>query len=230
MFYINVISKPKVSIITIVLNGAKTIEDTINSVIGQTADNIEYIIIDGGSTDGTTDIVKKYANHIDVFVSEPDTGIGNAFNKGILAASGEIIGIINADDWYEETAVAEVINVYGKYPYYDIYYGNCNIITTAGTSNIKGSDNGHLLLLNGMSITHPSTFVKRNAYLKYGLFSEEYRIAMDYEWLLRAYVNGAIFKHVGALLAHHRPGGISQVNYDESHAECLNARKIYTGK
>lgn len=230
MYHINVISKPKVSIITIVLNGAKTIEDTINSVIGQTVDNIEYIIIDGGSTDGTIDIVKKYAKHVDVFVSEPDTGIGNAFNKGVLAASGEIIGIINADDWYEENAVAEVINTYGKYPYYDVYYGSCNIISSNGASIIKGSENSHLLLLNGMSITHPPTFVKRDAYFKYGLFNENYRIAMDYEWLLRAYINGAIFKSVGALLANHRPGGISQVNYDEGYAECLKARKEYTGK
>ncbi|NQX40828.1 Glycosyl transferase family 2 [Pedobacter steynii] len=230
MFHINVISKPKISIITIVLNGAKTIEQTINSVIGQTAGDIEYIIIDGGSTDETIEIIKKYAKHIDVFVSEPDTGIGNAFNKGVLAASGEIIGIINADDWYEETAVADVIDIYGKYPYYDVYYGKCNFITLVGTPNIKGSENGHLLLLDSMNMAHPSTFVKRDAYLKYGLFNEDYRIAMDYEWLLRAYVNGAIFRSVDALLAHHRPGGISQVNYDEAYAECSRARNIFLNK
>lgn len=91
----------KISIVTVSYNAAKTIEQTIKSVINQTYSNIEYIVIDGGSTDGTVDIIRKYEDRIAYWVSEPDGGIFDAMNKGIKVATGEVVGIINSDDWYE---------------------------------------------------------------------------------------------------------------------------------
>ena len=91
----------KISIITVCLNSKRTIEQTIQSVIGQAHDNCEYIVIDGGSTDGTLEILKKYDGSISTIISEPDEGIYDAMNKGIALATGDIIGILNSDDWYE---------------------------------------------------------------------------------------------------------------------------------
>jgi glycosyltransferase involved in cell wall biosynthesis len=110
-------SFPLISIVTVVYNGAATIEQTIRSVVEQSYPNKEYIIIDGGSTDGTLDIIKKYTHQIDYFKSEADEGIFDAMNKGIKIAKGEIIGIINADDWYEKdifSTVAEICQNSGK--------------------------------------------------------------------------------------------------------------------
>src|SRR5687768_15692501 len=98
---------PLVSIITIVFNGQKSIERAINSVLGQTYPNIEYIIIDGGSTDGTIDIIKKYQHKIAFWKSEPDNGIADAFNKGLSCAKGNIIGFVNADDWYNPDTISK---------------------------------------------------------------------------------------------------------------------------
>src|SRR5258705_5340519 len=100
---------PLVSIITIVYNGEKYIEDSIRSVINQSYKNIEYIIIDGGSSDNTVSIIKKYEKQIAFWISEKDKGISDAFNKGIAKATGEIIGILNSDDWYERDTVAKAV-------------------------------------------------------------------------------------------------------------------------
>lgn len=105
-------SEPLVSIITVVFNGEKYLEQTILSVLNQTYSNIEYIIIDGGSSDATLDIINKYTDKIDYWVSEPDSGIYDAMNKGISLATGQLIGIINSDDWYELDAVEEIVRAY----------------------------------------------------------------------------------------------------------------------
>ena len=108
----NSYSSPLVSIITVVFNGERFIEKTINSVISQTYKNIEYIIIDGGSTDKTLDIIRQYEDRIDYWISEPDNGIYNAMNKGIKLSRGKLIGLINSDDWYMENAVETVVARY----------------------------------------------------------------------------------------------------------------------
>lgn len=102
----------KVSIITVVYNGVKNIEQTIKSVLHQTYSNIEYIVIDGGSTDGSLDIIKKYSDSISYWVSEADKGIYDAMNKGISKATGDLIGIINSDDWYEPDAIMNMVTAY----------------------------------------------------------------------------------------------------------------------
>lgn len=100
----------KVSIITVVYNGAKTIEQTIQSVLNQTYENIEYIVIDGASNDGTQALVEKYVDNISYYISEKDNGLYYAMNKGIRKATGDIIGIINSDDWYGENAIKDIVD------------------------------------------------------------------------------------------------------------------------
>ena len=112
---------PLVSIITIVFNGEKHLQQTIESVLGQTYPKIEYIIIDGGSKDNSISIIEKYSSRLAYWISEPDKGISDAFNKGISKANGEIIGLINADDWYEKDAVEKIVAAITKH---DFAYGN----------------------------------------------------------------------------------------------------------
>lgn len=122
----------KVSIITVVYNGAGTIEQTIKSVLGQTYKNIEYIIIDGASTDGTQQIVEKYVDKIAYYVSEKDEGLYYAMNKGIGKATGEIIGIINSDDWYDINAVKNIVGLFSKKDA-EVVYGNTIVVAEDGT-------------------------------------------------------------------------------------------------
>src|SRR4051794_14825027 len=114
-----------VSIITIVYNSDKTLEDTIKSVLQQSYPHIEYILIDGGSTDQSLSIIKRYDKFVK-WISEPDKGISDAFNKGIKMSTGELIGIINADDWYEDGAIETIVKHLEKNC--DVYCGNINLI------------------------------------------------------------------------------------------------------
>ena len=114
---------PKISVITVVLNNKSTIEETIKSVLNQKYPNLEYIIIDGGSTDGTLDIINKYNEQIDYLKSEKDLGIYDAFNKGLKIASGDLIGFINSDDIYTENCFKILKEYYFKYPNKDFFFG-----------------------------------------------------------------------------------------------------------
>ena len=120
--------KPLVSIITASLNSERTIEQTIQSVLNQTYKNIQYIIIDGLSTDRTNDIVAKYRKEIDIHISEKDNGLYHAFNKGISLAKGEIIGILNSDDFYDTNSINKVVSAYEIYGDKRIYFGNEGLI------------------------------------------------------------------------------------------------------
>lgn len=200
----------KISIITITYNSEKTLEDTIKSIISQKYDNLEYIIIDGGSKDKTLEIVERYKEYISYFKSEPDKGICDAFNKGILAATGDVIGIINSDDMLCQNALQFVAKSYSED--IDVYYG-------------KGKrlyDDGHMddylpkklsYLKYGMALVHPSTFVTRIAYEKYGMFDLKYRACMDRELFLRIKSNGGRFKYIDEYLSVYRMGGFSDENY-----------------
>lgn len=202
----------KISIITITYNSEKTVEDTIKSVISQGYDDCEYIIIDGGSTDSTIEIVKKYKDKIAYFVSEPDRGICDAFNKGIAVATGEIIGIINSDDMLYPGALNNVAQAYRQGV--DIIYGKGKRLYL----------NGHMedylpkdlsFFKYGMALVHPSTFVTKSAYMKYGAFNLRYKGCMDRELLLRMKTQGAKFTYVDAYLSIYRMGGFSDNNYQK---------------
>lgn len=197
--------EPLVSIITVCLNSAKTIEQTIQSVVNQTYPNIEYIIIDGESTDRTLEIINKYRDKISKLVSEKDEGIYDAMNKGLTFATGNIIGIINSDDWYELDAVESVVNVFLKDSYTHVFYGNINVydddnfLRTRFPSPLRE-------LRTGMPIPHPSVFIIGKVYKAYG-FNTKYKIAADRDLLLRLYSQNYIFKYINKNIANFRVGG-----------------------
>ena len=215
---------PKVSIITVVYNGVTHLEQTINSVINQTYNNIEYIIIDGGSTDGTVELIKKYDKHIDYWVSEKDSGIYDAMNKGIAEATGEIVGLINADDWYETDAVAQVIETFVN-SNADVVHGSMNIVKENGNSFMKKAELDLSHLKKGMLLNHPTTFIKRGVYESYGSFNTQYKIAADWELVLRLWLEGLSFIAIESALANFRMGGVSSAHLKDSLLEKHQVRK-----
>lgn len=197
---------PKISIITITYNSEITLEETIKSVISQEYDNLEYLIIDGGSKDRTLDIINRYRDKIAVVVSEPDNGISDAFNKGIKHATGEIIGIINSDDLLMPGALSAVADYYD--PIVDVYSGNVvfwNEKTGKEFSTIPEISFEKLKLQYG--VAHPARFIRKSAYEKYGLYGVEFRYNMDIDLLCRFYKKGAKFIHIDKNLAKFRMGG-----------------------
>jgi len=204
----------KVSIITAVLNGAKTIEYCIQSVLMQTYPHIEHIIIDGGSTDGTVEIIKKYEDKIAYWVSEPDNGYYDAINKGIKAACGDIIGILNSDDFYANDKVIEkVVDVFRKNNV-DSCYGDLQYVDKRDPDKVirywKSSPYRNGLFKKGWMIPHPTFFVKRKVYEKYGLFNSDLKIAADYELMLRFLEKNKISTYyIPEVLVKMRLGGAS---------------------
>lgn len=180
---------PKVSIITAVLNGADTIADTIESVIQQQSANIEYIVIDGKSSDGTIPIMRRYGNKIDILVSEPDRGVYDAMNKGIKRATGDIIAILNSDDVYaDSTVVGQMVN-FMKKNQVDAAYGNLVYVDRDDTKRIKRFWNpGEYkkgAFLKGWTIPHPTFFCRREIFEKFGLYNTKFQIAADFELMMR---------------------------------------------
>jgi len=199
---------PLVSVITIVYNGEKHIEHTIRSVIGQTYRPIEYIVIDGGSRDNTLSILERYRDSIAVLVSEKDRGISDAFNKGLQRATGELIGILNADDWYEPDAVARAVEAIRDC---DIVYGDLRLWKDGKTDFILKGD--HHRLKNEMTINHPTIFVRKKCYEQFGVFDMEYKCAMDYDLMLRFLVGGSRFCYIPAVLTNMRWEGLSDTRW-----------------
>lgn len=197
--------QPLVSVITVVRNGKKHIEKTIESVIGQSYPNVEYIVVDGNSTDGTQDILKNYESKIDYWISEPDGGIYFAMNKGIGLAKGSIIGILNADDYYYPDAVKQVVEA-DKKAKAGVYHGDLVLLEASGEKRCKPDIN---LMDEKPAIFHPTCFVKKEVYEKIGLFDTQFRISSDYELLLRCIRKGVAFKYIPEALTAFRPGGMS---------------------
>lgn len=197
----------KVSIITVVLNGIKTIERTIRSIIEQDYSEIEYIIIDGGSTDGTLDIIKKYENQIAYWISEPDKGIYNAMNKALQYATGEYINFINSDDWLEKNAVKKVME-YARITHPDVLYGDYYRVSENGLKILQTARPLEYIYV-GIPFCHQSTFVHKNNKLE---FDEEYRIAADYKMLLELYVRNKRFQYVPHPISNFSSGGMADKN------------------
>lgn len=200
----------KVSIITVSYNAEQTIEQTIKSVISQTYKNIEYIIIDGASTDLTCQIISKYQPYINTIISEKDEGLYYAMNKGIGCAKGDIIGILNSDDTYVKDAVSKVVEYYQKTDA-DVIYGNALWVEKEKELGIYKCDNIEDLWYR-MAIPHPAAFVKAEVYKKYGVFNTKYKIAADYELMLRFFCKGLHFGHLDNVITYFRRGGTSYQN------------------
>lgn len=177
----------RISIITPVLNSADTIEDCIKSVFSQTYKNIEHIIIDGGSMDGTLDIINKYRPA--KFISESDHGIYDAMNKGLELATGDVVGTLNADDFYaDEMVIERVVNVFKRHNV-DSCYGDLVYVDRHNTDKVirywRSSPFKQGFFKYGWHPPHPTFFVKRCVYERYGRFNIGFRIASDYELMLR---------------------------------------------
>jgi len=214
----NIISElPLITVITVVYNGAKYLEETIQSVINQTYPNVEYIIIDGGSRDGTIDIIRKYEDYVDYWVSEPDKGIYDAMNKGITLSTGELLGIINADDWYEANIFEVIIEKYKKSYKEAILHGDINIIKDENLFYVSKPKKNLSILKKGMIINHPSVFIPFKIYKKVGFFSIEYKIASDWDFMLRCYMHNINFFYLNIVISNFRLGGVSFA-FDRNHA------------
>ena len=204
----------KVSIITVVYNGAATIEDCIESISGQTYPDMEHIIIDGGSTDGTQEIIKKYERHIAGWISGPDNGIYDAMNKGIAMATGYIIGILNSDDIYADNhVIADVIKAFAENKteacYSDLMYVDRNN-TDRVVRYWKSGDFYKERFRRGWMPPHPTFFVKKNVYERYGLFNLAFPLAADYELMLRfLYKYEVSTAYIPRVLVKMRAGGTS---------------------
>lgn len=211
-------SELKVSIITVVKNNSKTIEDTIRSVASQDYHDIEHIIIDGVSTDGTLDKIHKHKHRLAQFVSEPDQGIYDAMNKGISFATGELIGFLNGDDIYAgPEVVSDVVEAF-HHQDTDSVFGDQVFVDILNSSKIiRYYSSGYFTpkrIANGWMPAHQTIFFKKTVYEKYGKFKIDYQIAADFEFIARVYAKAGIsYYYLPRVMVKMRKGGVSTKNW-----------------
>lgn len=208
----------KVSIITVCYNSSETIESTIQSVISQNYTNIEYIIVDGQSTDDTLKIVERHKNKISRVVSEKDKGIYDAINKGIVLATGDIVAILHADDFYTNENVISSIAYEFNQKNVDAVYGDLQYVDRVNTNIVKRnwiSGAYHKPnFLKGWMPPHPSFFARKRCYEKFGNFNTTLKSAADYELMLRfLYKNNCSVAYIPQVLVKMRVGGKSNVSF-----------------
>ena len=206
----------KISLITVTRNAERTLTRCIESVIAQNYNNIEYIVIDGASTDNTIQIASQYKKHIDVLVSEPDKGIYDAMNKGILLATGDVIGILNADDFFANNDVLICVAAAFAHQDTDILYGNLNYINPKGTIIRNWVSGGYKYgMFNwGWMPPHPTFYCKRSLFDRLGVYDLQYGTAADYELMLRfIHLNKANVYYLNKTMVKMVIGGISNKNY-----------------
>lgn len=229
---IDIITLMRVSIITVTFNSAKTLEDTILSVMHQDYDEIEHIIVDGGSVDGTLDIIRKYEDQISCFISEPDKGIYDAMNKGIALASGDIIGTLNSDDVYAgDTVISDVTEILKVNSEVDILYADLWFVKNNDITKIvrrfRSSQFHPSLLTYGIAPAHPTMFVKRRIFEKFGLYKTDYKISADFEFIARIfYQTNVNYYYYPKVIIKMRMGGISTKGWQSlilSNREMLKA-------
>lgn len=187
----------KVSVITACYNAENQIEETLRSVIKQTYSDIEYIIVDGASTDNTLEIIKKYGEKVSKIISEKDNGIYNAMNKGIKAASGDLIFFLNADDVFINEIVVEKFSEEAEKTAKTLLLGDILMLNryTGEYYYEKQYFIDKMQLLNS-TVFHPATFFKREVFEKYGIYNENNRVVSDYEWYVKYFINGGDYKYV----------------------------------
>ncbi len=205
---------PKISIITIVYNGASSIEKTVKSIASQTYSNVEFIIVDGGSDDGTVDIIKRYVGSVTKWISEPDDGIYDAMNKGINLSTGDYLWFINSgDEAYSPDTLERIFNVSCS-PFHDVYYGNTVMIDSEGNEIGDRRLTPPALLSwrdfrNGMLVSHQSIIVSKRVA---PMYDTRYRFSADFEWCLLAMKNADKVVNTHQVLSRFLDGGITKQN------------------
>ncbi len=233
-------NKPKISIITICYNAEKTIADTVKSVVEQTYPNLEYIIIDGGSKDNTLKAIEPFKSKISTLISEPDKGLYDALNKGLKLATGNIIGILHADDFYANNDVlANIEQLFNKDKTIDCVSSSVNIYKNNNFTKIYRRYKATAFKLwqfrLGMQPPHPSFFFKKEVLQKVGLFNAQYKISGDFDWLLRTIkIEKMNVFYTNYVSVHMRHGGISSSGFksmllmNKEDLKALKAQNIYS--
>lgn len=222
------VNKPLISIVTVCFNSAKTIRCTIESVLNQTYTNIEYLIIDGKSTDNTLDIIKEYEvkfaekGIVYRYISEPDGGIYDAINKGIKMATGEWVGIINSDDWYELDICCTINNIVDSND--EIIGGLVRFWNGEELYTIRQNS---FNLIFDETLMHPGVFVKKNIYDLIGVFDTKYKIAADYDFFIRSKLFKCRYKLIDNVAANFSMGGISSSNQYGTYREIFELKLKY---
>lgn len=207
----------RISIITATYNSASTIRDTLESVNAQTYPDIEHIIVDGASKDSTLDLVKKYGKRVSLIISEPDKGIYDAMNKGIKAATGDVIGILNSDDFFTSDDVISAIVFAFENNDIDAVYGDVHYVNPENLNKCVRYYSSAVfkpsLFKFGLMPAHPSFYVKRSCYEKYGVYSLDYQIASDFDLLIRfLYTHKIKYRYLKKDFVTMRTGGESTKN------------------
>jgi glycosyltransferase involved in cell wall biosynthesis len=212
----------KISIVTVCLNSAATIRDTLESVLAQDHAEREHIVVDGGSTDGTLGILGEYAGRIDRVIGGPDRGIYDALNKGIAAATGDAVGILHADDVYESAAVlSTVARAFGTAPEADIVFGDLVFVRPDDLHRVvrryASKSFRPWKLRFGWMPPHPASFIRRSAYARIGPYATDLRIASDYEMFVKAFlVHRLAYRRIDQVLVRMRHGGLSTSGWTAS--------------
>jgi len=205
----------KISIITVCYNSDRTIRETIESVLSQSYRDVEYIIVDGASTDGTLSVIDEFSAKIDKVISEPDSGIYDAMNKGLAQATGEVVGILNSDDVFNDCEVIEdVAGAFRRGEDLDMVFGDVLFVQSDDLSKAiryySCRNFRPWKLRFGWMPPHPGAFIRRSLYQRYGLYRQDYEIAADYEMFVRWFKARQVrFATVDRVLVRMRTGGVS---------------------
>lgn len=204
----------KFSIITVCYNSESTIRDTIESVFSQNYSNIEYLIIDGYSTDGTMSIVNEYKERIHKIISEPDKGIYDAMNKGIINSTGDIIGLLNSDDIFSDNhVISDVANYFFKNDEVSGIYGDLVYVKRNNVDKVVRNYSSRFFskwnVRFGLMLPHPTLYLRRDVFSRVGFYKTDYRVAADFEFITRLVVAGISLVRLPRVFVKMREGGIS---------------------
>jgi GT2 family glycosyltransferase len=211
---LSAIRRPRVTLITVTFNARRTLEQTIISIQPQTFTDLEHVVVDGGSDDGTVELLRARLRPQDYWISEPDLGISDAFNKGVALASGDLIQFVNGDDWLSPDQVAVAVrgldSTGADFVFGDVlfYRGGRPDFRYVGEPNYAKAIRSRMPALN-----HATALVRRDAFERVGLFDLRYRCAMDYDWFLRLHLAGGRGVYLPDLVGHMNHDGISNTAY-----------------
>ena len=223
-------NRPLITVVTAVYNGQEYLEQTIQSVFNQNYDNVEYIVVDGGSTDQTLEIIQRYESTLDYWLSEPDEGVYYAMNKGIMLANGELIVLLNADDFFHEDSLSRVVEMFMLNQKKEaIYYGNAYILyEDLQTTSLRKAN---LNFKKCMGVIHQTMFVSKEVYKKHGLYDLKYSNAADYDFAIKTFLKHVPYIYIDHPMAYsrRREGRISEKFAKRSMAEEYEIFKVNYG-